>query len=83
MLPYEATELIKLLDKQYPNKYPDLRDSDREIWFNAGARSVVDRLINEMKRDEKNSKKKLQIFPTQEDFTSSVLEGSHLGDDDV
>tara|TARA_R100001594_G_scaffold61000_1_gene95005 strand:- start:368 stop:565 length:198 start_codon:yes stop_codon:yes gene_type:complete len=32
---------IDALDKLIPNKCPDLLEPDREIWFNAGRRSVV------------------------------------------
>ena len=32
---------LKALDKLIPNKCPDLLEPEREIWFNAGRRSVV------------------------------------------
>jgi len=32
---------IDALDKLIPNKCPELLEPEREIWFNAGRRSVV------------------------------------------
>ena len=37
-------ELIDYLDKQFPNKSPDLNDTDRQIWFKSGQSSVVSHL---------------------------------------
>lgn len=36
--------LIDHLDHLFPNRCARLTDTDREVWFNAGARSVVDLL---------------------------------------
>lgn len=44
-LPSYSHDLIKALDEAYPNKYPELDTPDREIWFNAGQRSVINKLI--------------------------------------
>lgn len=41
-LPIYSVDLIKKLDEVYPNRHPDLSLSDREIWFKAGQRAVVD-----------------------------------------
>jgi hypothetical protein len=43
-IPTYAIDLIEELDKSYPNKHPNLSDSEREVWFKAGQRSVVDAL---------------------------------------
>ena len=43
-IPTYAIDLIEELDKSYPNKHPNLSDSEREVWFKAGQRSVVDTL---------------------------------------
>ena len=40
-LPYTVDELIKVLDKIYPDRSPSLKDNEREVWFKAGQRSVV------------------------------------------
>jgi len=44
-LPSFSIDLIKELDHLYPARNPDIQDSDRLIWFKAGQRSVVDRLL--------------------------------------
>ena len=45
-IPTYAIDLIEELDKSYPNKHPSLSDSEREVWFKAGQRSVVDTLLS-------------------------------------
>lgn len=44
-LPPFSVDLIEELDKEYPDRWPRLNESDREIWFKAGQRSVVDMLL--------------------------------------
>ena len=44
-LPYTVEELVKTLDKVFPEKSADLKDSERTVWFKAGQRSVVNWLI--------------------------------------
>lgn len=43
--PYVSPELIEFLNSRYPLRSPGLDDEDRKIWFNVGARSVVEHLI--------------------------------------
>ena len=52
-LPYKLEDLIEELDKIIPNEWPDIKLSDREIWFKAGQRSVVQWLIT-LKEIEEN-----------------------------
>tara|TARA_Y100000816_G_scaffold192096_1_gene140053 strand:+ start:281 stop:484 length:204 start_codon:yes stop_codon:yes gene_type:complete len=49
-LPLITDDLIQALDNLYPQRHPDLSLSDREIWYRAGQRSVVDYLIEQQKR---------------------------------
>ena len=49
-LPLITDDLIQGLDNLYPQRPPDLSLSDREIWYRAGQRSVVDYLIEQQKR---------------------------------
>ena len=49
-LPLITDDLIQALDDLYPQRHPDLSLSDREIWYRAGQRSVVDYLIEQQKR---------------------------------
>ena len=44
-LPTFSVDLITELDKEYPDRWPRLNESEREIWFKAGQRSVVDKLL--------------------------------------
>ena len=45
-IPTYAIDLIEELDKSYPNKHPNLSDTEREVWFKAGQRSVIDNLLS-------------------------------------
>ena len=51
-LPVITDELIFALDQIFPNRHPDLSLSDREIWYKAGQRFVVDYLIEQQKRQQ-------------------------------
>ena len=44
VLPALSQELINKLDKLFPDKCPLLTDTDREIWFKVGQRSVINYL---------------------------------------
>ena len=39
-----SQELIDYLEKQFPDKSPDLNDNERKVWFKAGQSSVVSHL---------------------------------------
>lgn len=43
-------ELALELDKRFPSKCPSITMSDREIWFYAGKRAVVEFLLEHLKR---------------------------------
>ena len=60
--PVLSDELIRALDSHYPQRHPDLSLSDREIWYRAGQRAVVDFLIEQQVRQRENM------------LTNSVLE---------
>jgi molybdopterin converting factor small subunit len=47
-LPVYSVDLVKNLDQMYPHKHPTLEMTDRDIWFKAGQRSVVDSLITKI-----------------------------------
>jgi hypothetical protein len=44
VLPSLSKSLIEKLDKLFPDKCPLLTDTDREIWFKVGQRSVINYL---------------------------------------
>ncbi len=44
VLPALSQELINKLDKLFPDKCPLLTDSDRDIWYKVGQRSVINYL---------------------------------------
>ena len=48
MAPETIAEFIDLLDRLYPDKCPGLHDTDREIWYACGQRSVVEKCIQMM-----------------------------------
>jgi len=51
-LPMLSYDLIQMLDEVFPEKCASLTDTDREVWFKAGARSVVVFLLNKLKEKE-------------------------------
>ena len=51
-LPVITDELIQALDAVFPNRHPDLSLSDREVWYRAGQRYVVDYLIEQQLRQK-------------------------------
>ncbi len=61
-LPVITDELINALDVVFPNKHPDLSMTDKEIWYKAGQRYVVDYLIEQQSRQKETM------------LTASVLE---------
>ena len=52
MAPQTVSELVDLLDRLYPNRCPDLHDTDREIWYSVGQRSVVEKCIQMINLEE-------------------------------
>jgi len=53
VLPEKVDDLVKLLNKVYPEKSPELSDDTKTIYFKAGQRDVV-KFINTLKeRTEK------------------------------
>ena len=58
MAPQTIGELVDLLDRLYPSRCPDLHDTDREIWYRTGQRSVVEKCVQiislEAEDDEEN-----------------------------
>ncbi len=51
-LPNITDDLIKGLDSVFPNRHPNLSLSDREVWYRAGERHVVDYLIEQQARQK-------------------------------
>lgn len=44
-IPVFATDLVKELDKQFPEKCPSVKDSERDIWTYTGKRELVRNLL--------------------------------------
>ncbi len=51
-LPYIPPDLLSSLEARYPDRCPDIQDSDRVIWFKAGQRQVVNYLIDQQSRQK-------------------------------
>ncbi len=51
-LPPITDELIEGLSLAFPQRHPDLSMSEKEIWYKAGQRYVVDFLIEQQKRQK-------------------------------
>ena len=52
-LPSNVDDLVKLLNKVFPEKSPDLKDDSTTIYFKAGQRDVV-KFINNLKERTEN-----------------------------
>ena len=52
VFPIITDELINSLAVVFPRRPPELSDTDREVWYKAGQRSVVDYLIEQQKRQK-------------------------------
>jgi len=48
-IPLYSEDLIKMLDKLYPEKCPSPTEDERRIWMYAGQRELVRNLINALK----------------------------------
>lgn len=47
-------DLLEYLSSQFPDKCPNLKDTDREIWMAVGARNVINHLIIKFKEQQDN-----------------------------
>ena len=52
--PNLSEELIDYLDTLFPEKCAELNQNDKEIFYQAGQRSVVKHLIEKFKRQKEN-----------------------------
>ncbi len=52
--PIIKEDLIKYLNILFPDKCPDLKDSEKEIYYKSGQRSVVNHLINQFNIQQEN-----------------------------
>ena len=50
--PIINNELIDYLDSIFPEKSADLKDTEKEVFFRGGQRSVVNHLINQKQQQE-------------------------------
>jgi hypothetical protein len=70
-LPELSVDLIAELDTLFPDRCPDLADSEREVWAKAGERRVISFLIDLKTKQLKRRK----VFPS--------ADADHGEDDDV
>lgn len=52
--PVIKEELIKYLDGLFPDKCPELKETEKEVFYKAGQRSVVNHLLNQFKIQQEN-----------------------------
>ena len=50
--PIISKELIDYLDSIFPEKSADLKDTEKEVYYKGGQRSVVNHLINQKQQQE-------------------------------
>lgn len=51
-IPYVSKDILNYLDELFPDKCADLKDSDKEVFYKSGQRSVVNHLIELFKRQK-------------------------------
>lgn len=68
-IPVYSIDLIKQLDEIYPPRPPQMHQTDREIWMDAGKRQVVELLLQyvEVEQDEDNQQD-LPLILEQQDI---------------
>ena len=52
--PLISEELINYLEKLFPDKCADLKDTEKEVFYKSGQRSVVNHLIEQFKIQGEN-----------------------------
>ena len=52
--PIITSDVVEYLDSIFPEKSADLKDTEKEVFFKGGQRSVVNHLINMKKIQEEN-----------------------------
>ena len=52
--PIIKEDLISYLNSIFPEKSADLKDTEKEVFFKGGQRSVVNHLINKQKEQEES-----------------------------
>jgi hypothetical protein len=52
---FRSKVLVEQMDKQFPNRVPDPRWSDREIWMYVGQRSVVELMKRKLQEAEQGT----------------------------
>jgi hypothetical protein len=53
-LPYLESDLVQALDKLFPEKCPDPRMSERDIWIYVGKRQLVQFIKEQHERQQEN-----------------------------
>ncbi len=51
-VPPIAAEVIAWLERLFPDRCPDPKDSEREVWMKSGEQRVIRKLRLELKRQE-------------------------------
>ena len=52
--PLISEELINYLEQLFPDKCADLKDTEKEVFYKSGQRSVVNHLIEQLKIQGEN-----------------------------
>lgn len=53
-IPHLSSELIEQLDETHPHRCPSPKQSEREIWMQAGERLLIDRLLQRKKAQDED-----------------------------
>ena len=53
-IPIITNDVIEYLDSIFPEKCADLKDTEKEVFFKGGQRSVVNHLIQQKKIQQEN-----------------------------
>lgn len=57
-IPSLSSDLIRQLDEEIPHETPNLGESERAIFYRAGQRDLVDRLLVQLNTDDSSDPEK-------------------------
>lgn len=63
VLPATADQVVELLNQRFPDRCPDPKDPEREVWMKAGERRVVQWLLELRRRRDDNLLDSINVSP--------------------
>lgn len=67
-IPVYSIDLINKLNETYPPRSPKMHMTDREIWFEAGQRALVEILLQHINENDEDNQQDLPLILNQTDM---------------